>query len=437
MAVEIHRQAKIIAGVLGQYLIENEIELLLPVNVASNPGNPALTLALVLVTEALGTVVVNINHDFYWEDDKPSSKRKAGEALGNRDHFFRNYDNRPFFSIIQLMYPWKGRRWLQININKMQSKRLIRLNRVPKARVFEITTSVSNRLMEKYTFEDICSARRRMATILSDGEPEVRSRSLGEFRENLSIWMGDQRPVLIGARGGLVVDVCDEEILYLLQPTRVIGRKRIERGIELIQALLLGPMREIFGDSDRQLMLHITGPTPLEHQADLETVLDAFARLINQLSSHSANRVFIAFSGGQQTHPSFEKHSYKELHIAEIYRMASVILFPSEIEGRGLPIIESAATGIPIMCSRYQPQEVFADVIGEDLPKELRIRHLLIPEGTFTKGFLNRAAGLLTNQQAYKKWRGHNRQAVRRRYSEAALRKQFQEILEHAYELLH
>jgi hypothetical protein len=65
LATEIYRQATVIAGKLGEYLVANGIGLLITVNVASNPGNLALTLALVLITEALGTVVINSNHDFY------------------------------------------------------------------------------------------------------------------------------------------------------------------------------------------------------------------------------------------------------------------------------------------------------------------------------------------------------------------------------------
>ncbi|MEA3441845.1 MAG: hypothetical protein U9R58_16335, partial [Chloroflexota bacterium] len=115
LAVEIYRQAVSIAQQLGGYLADNDISLLIPINIASNPGNLALTLALIFVTEAMGIYVINSNHDFYWDGGKPESKRKPGDPPGIRDHFFRNVDNKPFFSLFESMYPWNGRRWLQVN----------------------------------------------------------------------------------------------------------------------------------------------------------------------------------------------------------------------------------------------------------------------------------------------------------------------------------
>jgi hypothetical protein len=86
---EVYQQAVVIANHLGNYFIDNQISLVVPVNVASNPGNIALTLGLVLVTELLGIYVLNSNHDFYWESGKPLSERDVGEEPGVRDHFFR------------------------------------------------------------------------------------------------------------------------------------------------------------------------------------------------------------------------------------------------------------------------------------------------------------------------------------------------------------
>ena len=123
------------------------------------------------------------------------------------------------------------------------------------------------------------------------------------------------------------------------------------------------------------------------------------------------------------------------MNITDIYRMATVVLFPSETEGRGLPIIESGAVGIPIICSRYEPEEVFAGVIGEDLPQELQIHYLLFPEEAFSESFLKEATDLITHPEACVKWREHNRQAIRSRYSTAALSAAFQRLLNRAYEI--
>jgi glycosyltransferase involved in cell wall biosynthesis len=123
------------------------------------------------------------------------------------------------------------------------------------------------------------------------------------------------------------------------------------------------------------------------------------------------------------------------MNIADIFRLATAVLFPSEIEGRGLPIIESGAVGVPIICSRYQPEEVFADVIGEDLPEALRIHYLLFPEDHFSEEFLAEVSELLTQPELWTKWREHNRRAIRSRFSVAALSTAFQHLLDHSYEI--
>ncbi len=168
---------------------------------------------------------------------------------------------------------------------------------------------------------------------------------------------------------------------------------------------------------------------------ELETILLAYGNLIDELPTAIAERVFLAFSAGHERHPSFDKYDYPDLNIADIYRLATVILFPSEIEGRGLPIIESGAVGIPIICSRYRPTDVFAEVIGEDLPEEERILYFRFPEEEFSEEFLGQVAGLLLHPEEFTKWRDHNRHAIRSRYSEAALRNAFQELIEHSYEI--
>ena len=118
------------------------------------------------------------------------------------------------------------------------------------------------------------------------------------------------------------------------------------------------------------MVLHITGPTPIEHQADLEVVLKSFIDINSGLTDTVSERFFLAFSVGTEEHPCFSEKNFQRLCIEDIYHLANMVLFPSETEGRGLPIIESSAAGIPISCSRYQPEETFKGVVGEGLPEE-------------------------------------------------------------------
>ncbi len=92
----------------------------------------------------------------------------------------------------------------------------------------------------------------------------------------------------------------------------------------------------------------------------------------------------------------FAEKGFEPLTIETIYRMADAVVFPSQTEGRGLPIIEAGASGTPIICSQYRPKEVFRDVIGEKLPEELRIRYTRFLGGKFHPAFLSEVADLLT-----------------------------------------
>jgi glycosyltransferase involved in cell wall biosynthesis len=432
LASEVYRQAVAIANQLGRYLVDQNVSLIIPVNIASNPGNFALTLALTLVSEALGTYVINSNHDFYWNEGKPASERAPGEPPGVRDHFFRNVDNIPFFTLFKSLYPWNGLRWLQVNINKLQTRKLIECYDFPEEKVFEVGTCVSDEFFADYTQEDVKFARLRMGHILSGGNPVLHPLPVDVHIEGLGDWMRNQTPRILGARSGLRVDPTSDDLIYLLQPTRIVARKRIERNIYLIQELLQrGPLRAEFEKNQKlQLVLHISGPTPIEHHTDHERVLRAYLELRKNVPVPISERIFLAFSVGHEDHASFRTKNYRRLHIEDIYRMATAVLFPSETEGRGLPIIESSACGVPIICSRYNPDDVFVGVVGENLAEEQQIRYILFPDGSFSDAFLKEVTDLFLKPKMNKARIQHNKTAVRSRYSFAVLEDTFRYLFD-------
>ena len=430
IAVEMWSQIVSFAEELGSYVVDKNIALLFPVNIFSNPGNFAIAIATILVSESLGMYVLNSNHDFYWEGGKPISERNPGEKAGVRDHFFRNIKNRTFFSLFKTLYPWNGKRWIQVNINHKQSRYLITHYGFPENRVFDLSTFISDEFLREYTKQDVVSSRRRMTYILSDGKSKISPIPVSKHITNLKNWMKEQKPTVCGFREGLELDLTSKKIIYCLQPTRVIARKRIEKDLHLFSALMNYPdfRMKFESNKDLQLVLHITGPVPIEHQADLETVLGAYTDLCLALPKDISDRIFIAFSVGTEEHPSFKVNGLKRMHIEDIYRLATVVLFPSETEGRGLPIIESSACGIPIICSRYYPEEVFANVIGKNLPKEKQIKYIPFPENDFSHDFLGKVTKLMfgENEEELKK---HNREAVRMRYGTEVLAETFYELL--------
>lgn len=433
MAREMWRQAADFAGQLGPYLENNRIKLLIPVNIPSNPGNFAIMLAIILVTEALGTCVLSSNHDYYWEGGKPASEREPGEAPGVRDHFFRNCANKSFFGLFQRMYPWNGQRWIQVNINSPQTETLIDRFGFDPEKVFELGTSISDSFFRESEPAYVKSVRERMGYIISDGKGIIEPVDVKQHIANLGAWIQDQKPLACAHRAGLKLDLTRDKTLFCLQPTRVIERKRIEMDLQMLQALLhYPPFRDEFANNEEyQLVHHITGPTPIEHQEDLENVLRAFIDLCASVPDSVADRIFIEFSVGNEYHPCFEQHGFKALRIEDIYQLATVVLFPSETEGRGLPIIESSAGGIPIICSRYYPETVFEEVVGEHLSDdEEHIRYIEFPEDGYRDKFLAKTTEILLHPEHFENMKIHNRRAVHLRYSSETIRHKFEIFLE-------
>lgn len=431
LAIEIWKQAVLLSKRLGKYLAKNNIHLLIPVNVCSNPGNLALGLCIPLVTELMDLYVLNSNHDYYWEGGKPASEKKLGEMPGPRDHFFKNHENRKFFNFFEKLYPWNGTKWIQTNINKLQSDKLREKYNFASHKVFELATSISNDFFTNYTEEDIKSVRLRMAHVLSDGYTQIHPQPVKKYLENLEHWMLDQKPLVCAFSENLVLDITTKDTIYLLQPTRVIGRKRIKKDIELIDALLHYQdfKTEFNNNQKKQIILHITGPVPIEHQHDLEVILNTFIEVCEKLPKSVSNRLFLAFSVGTEEHSIFPEKGFKRLHIHDIYQLATAIVFPSKTEGRGLPIVESSAGGVPIICSRYFPFEVFDGVVGKTLNEQEQIKYTLFPENGFSRGFLKSVTDLLLYPKKNNIINEHNRIAVQKRYSETAMETNLQDLL--------
>ncbi len=427
LANEMWRQAIALAQQLVAYIEKHQIGMLFTVNTNSNPGNVALAMGIVFAAETTGCVVINNNHDFYWEGGKAGCKRNPGELPGPRDHFFRNHDNEEFFGVFQRMYPWNASRWVQVNINSLQSRRLIdRLHFAP-GQIFTIGTGLDPTFFREPTPTTRQVARFKMSHVLG-GDRIVQTTRIDRFRESVAGWMIDQHPVVLGRRP-CAFDITSHDALYLLQPTRIVARKRIWRDWDLIDSLMSHrAFRSVFERRpEMTLTLHITGPVPIEHQLCLERVLDAFQSVLDRLPTAIGDRIFLALSAGAQRHPSMDD----EIDIVEIYQLADLVVFPSLTEGRGLPIAEAAAAGIPIVCSHYDPPAVFAEVVGMHLPAEDQILYEDFPDGEIPVRLLDRVTSILLEPEGEAERIAHNREAARRRYSLDVLQESLAQVIEH------
>jgi len=370
------KEVLIISEKLGKYIEENKIKLMYVVNVCSNPGNVSFALANVLVSEIMGIPVICNNHDFYWEGgNREIDIKEKGLEKGPRDFFFTNSHIGEFFSIIEILFPWESRSWLSVNINQSQSDHLIEINGHNPANIDLIGTAIDTEEYKNTSKRIKINTYYQFEKILSRYQNTLVGYSVKDVIENRLVIKTNPRPILIGNKTKAKVNFLAENIIFL-QPTRIIARKRIEIGFRLISKMLEN--REIiekFRETENlKLTLLVTGPIANGQFSYFNKILWKFSKLLKLIDKDLKEKIHLAFLFSELDKEKFQKRFKNPVGIPELYNIASLVLLPSETEGRGLPIIEAAACGVPIFCSKYYPENVYSDVIGKGLPEEDRLK---------------------------------------------------------------
>lgn len=134
-----------------------------------------------------------------------------------------------------------------------------------------------------------------------------------------------------------------EQDIVLLTPARVLRRKNIELGIEIVAALKRA------GQSVRWF---ITG-APDPHNPDLAK----YWRMLNGLRRRLKVQKEIIFLGERFDRPVTEDD------LRGMFRLADVLLFPSKREGFGLPVLEGGLARLLLVMNDIP---VFRELIGGD-----------------------------------------------------------------------
>ncbi len=134
----------------------------------------------------------------------------------------------------------------------------------------------------------------------------------------------------------------------LLVPQRVTPRKRIE--------LVIDAAHELAQDLPN-LGVVITGP-PDPHQPWVDGYADGLLERRRGLGLEGVVR-FLFESGA-----AAGEHPVGSCEVADLYRVSDVAVMPSESEGFGLPILETALTRVPLVCTDIP---VLREVGGESL----------------------------------------------------------------------
>lgn len=425
-----------IVKILGEYLEKNEIYLIYTINVNSNPGNVSLALALVLLSELMGISIISNNHDFYWEGGKRKIEREQNnESPGPRDFFFNNAHVGEFFSIIEMIYPWTSKNWINVNINQQQTEHLITKNGHNPSSVIEIGTAVDINEYRNVTKREKLSTFFQFEKVLSRYKDTLISYSSEDVIKNSLVDESNPKPILIGARKTKPLNHFLNENIIFLQPTRIIERKRIELGFYLINKLFNDKefFRKFLETPHLKLTLLVTGPIATGHYEYFKELLNDFNDLLKSLDSKVRNKVYLALLFSELDTDKFKRKFENPVGIPALYNIASLILLPSETEGRGLPIIEAAACGVPIFCSRYYPENVYSEVIGEHLPEQDRLRVIEFDGKVIDNHHVEEIKDKVFYPHLHSYEMEHNARVVNKRYSLQSLSKNLEDIFSRLY----
>jgi len=416
---------------LARVIEENDIQLLYLININSNPGNPALALANVLVANYLHLPVINNCHDFYWESGHSHVERKVqGLPHGSRDHFFTNAHIGEVFSLIEMTYPWAAKNWLTVCINAEQVNASIERFGSNPANVCEICTGIDadhyapmNRKRSKETWL-------QLTDVLKNGRKHLHASSVEKVISKNLLAPETRRPILIAASKQSRVHLSVNNMV-LLQPTRILERKQIHFSFNLIDNLLAD---EDFADAFRKdktlkLTLMVSGPVASGQEKSLSKLIQSFDDFLQKIDESIRPRIYLALLFSEFDNPEFRSHHEYPIGMPELYNIASLVVLPSETEGRGLPIIESASCGVPIFSRRYEPEEVFSAVVGEKLADQDRFKLWTFDHWEIKSKTLAKIRQCLLNPELFLERNRHNRRVVKRRFSLHELGRDFDGFL--------
>ena len=220
-------------------------------------------------------------------------------------------------------------------------------------------------------------------------------------------------------------DFSPANTLLFLQPTRIIRRKQIEKNFEILEALCQNKnFLQYLSKQKKKILLLISGPVAAGNFAYFQKLKREIINFYQKLPLNLKRIFFVGFKFGQDDNENFFSHNLEKISIAELYGISDLAFLLSKTEGRGLPIIESASIGVPLVVNRFTPYRTYREVTSgfkifvyqenkQDLIKEL------LPFIIFS--------------QKRKQLFQINRQVVKKRFTFEILKKQFAYILNKAW----
>ncbi len=192
----------------------------------------------------------------------------------------------------------------------------------------------------------------------------------------------------------------DSHEMFLLQPTRVVPRKCIERSVELSQRL---------GIPNRLIVSHGAGDEGLEYQAFLADYAQALG-------------VSLVFAGDLFCHASETAGpNAAGFTLADAYQSSDLITYPSRVEGFGNAFLEAIYYRRPVVVGSY-------DIFRMDIkPKGFDV---IMIDQLITQATVESVREMLSNPEKTRLSAEHNFQLGKQFYSYNALRIRVQMLLD-------
>ena len=196
----------------------------------------------------------------------------------------------------------------------------------------------------------------------------------------------------------------DERDVFLLQPTRVVPRKCIERSIEFAHWLGMPATLVVSHSSGDE------GNEYLEYLVEFAKAMDVRLALASSLFSYERKK---------------SSDGARQFSLADAYHYSDLVTYPSRVEGFGNAFLESIYYRRPIVIAGY---EIFRTDIK---PKGFQVVRM---DGYVTRTVIQEARRLLQDPETAREMADHNYDLARRHYSYSVLRKKIDMLIAHRFE---
>ncbi|HKJ46467.1 MAG TPA: glycosyltransferase family 4 protein [Balneolales bacterium] len=195
------------------------------------------------------------------------------------------------------------------------------------------------------------------------------------------------------------IGLSDEDVM-ILQPTRIVPRKGIERAIELV---------EMLGDSKYKLVIsHEAGDEGVEYKRTLEELAGDAGVDVRFISTHIGDARRLQNNGN------------KVYTLWDLYPHADLVTYPSLYEGFGNAFLESIYFKIPLVLNRY-------DIYARDIePKGFKVAMM---DGILTKKVVEEVRRILDDPAYRNAMVEYNYKLAENFYSYSVLRRKMRLLI--------